>query len=154
MASALEHATKLSAQGRAPPLHPPPARPPESRGRTGWAGASPVEPGGHVTRTWSANRWSHGPHEGAPFASDGHHALSRGFPPCAQGPRPFAAPHWGLPPDSLEGLGSLCQPAVAVAAPLRRVALGPGACDEGTSGVGMARLGDPSLTPALAPGVF
>ena len=48
----------------------------------------------------------------------------------------------------------MCQPAVAVATPLRRVALGPGACDEGTSGVGMARLGDPSLTPALAPGVF
>jgi hypothetical protein len=97
---------------------------------------------------------SNGPHEGTQFASDGHHDLLRVFPPGAQVPIPFAEPHLGLPTDILEAFGSLFQPELEMATHLRRVARGPGAFDQGTSGLGMARLGDPSLTPALAPGVF
>ena len=77
----------------------------------------------------------------------------RVFPPCTQVPLPFAEPHVSLPTDILEALGELFQPEVERATHVRRVARGPGAFDQGTSGMGMTRLGDPSLPPALATGV-
>jgi hypothetical protein len=97
---------------------------------------------------------SHGPHEGTQFASDGDPDLMRVLPPGAQLSIPCAEPHWGLPTDSLEAFGYLFQPELEMATHLSRVAIGPGAFAQGTSGLGLARLGAPSLTPALAPGGF
>jgi hypothetical protein len=97
---------------------------------------------------------SNGPHKGTQFASDDHHDVIRVFPPRAQLPIPFAEPHLGLPTDILEVFGYLFQPELEMATHLSRVAIGPGAFDEGTSGMGVTRLGDTSLTPALATGVF
>ncbi len=75
------------------------------------------------------------------------------MPPCAQVPIPCAAPHVGLPTEIREAVGALVPVEVALATHLRRVVRGPGACAQGPSGLGMARLGDPALTPARAPGV-
>jgi hypothetical protein len=88
------------------------------------------------------------------LACDGHDDLIGVFPSCAQSSLPFAEPHLGLPTDILEAFGRLFQTSWERSTHLRRVAIGPGAFDQGASGRGMASLGAASLTTALATGIF
>ena len=95
-----------------------------------------------------------GPHKGTQFPGDGDDDLIGMFPSGAQLPIAFAQPHLGLPTDILDRLGQLLQAQLEMPADFGRVAIGPGAFDQGTAGMGIARLGDAALATPLATGVF
>jgi hypothetical protein len=73
---------------------------------------------------------------------------------CAALPRASAEAHLGLPTASLDGLGELFQAPLQVPTACGGGARGPGAFDQGTTGLGMPRLGEAALTAPLARRVF
>ena len=76
------------------------------------------------------------------------------FPRAHQLSVAFAQAHLGLPTDVLDGLGTLLQAQLEMPTDFGGVAIGPGAFDQGTAGMGVARLGDAALTAPLSTGVF
>ena len=86
--------------------------------------------------------WRHRPPQGPQCAgASPDHAMGV----CAageQGARAFTEPPWRLPTDNLPGLGPLCQPELEMPADFGGRPRGPGACDEGTARLGVARFGD------------
>ena len=66
----------------------------------------------------------------------------------------FTQPHLGLPTDVLDGFGLLFQSQLEVATDLGRIAVGPGAFDQGATGMGIAGFGDRTLPASLATGIF
>jgi hypothetical protein len=63
-------------------------------------------------------------------------------------------PHLRPPADVLEGFGQLFQTQLEMTADFGRVAIGPPALDECSSGMAIARLGDAPLTAPLPRRVF
>jgi hypothetical protein len=59
-----------------------------------------------------------------------------------------------LPPEVLERLRELFQPAWPVATDRGGIPVGPGPFDQGTAGMGVAGFGERTLPPALTAGVF
>jgi hypothetical protein len=103
--------------------------------------------------------WSHGyllgngPHEGHQFPSDGHHDLMGMFSAGDESSIALAPPHLGLPTDSLDRFGELCQTALEMTADLGRIAVGPGAFNQRPAGMGIARLGNAALATTLTTGI-
>ena len=64
----------------------------------------------------------------------------------------FAQAPLGFPTEVLERLGWLLESQVQMAAHFGRVALGPGPCDQHTTGMGIARLGDCTLATPFTTG--
>jgi hypothetical protein len=96
----------------------------------------------------------HGPHTRTQVPGDGDDDEVSVFPAGAPLPLAFAQVDRGLPTASLDGLGHLRQAQWEMPTDFGRVARGPGACDQGSAGMGVAGLRDAALTPPLARGGF
>jgi hypothetical protein len=59
--------------------------------------------------------------------------------------RPFAEPDWRFPPDRRDRCRALFQAQWQVTTDVRWSPVGPGACDERTTRMGVARLGQAAL---------
>jgi hypothetical protein len=94
-----------------------------------------------------------GPHKGTQCPGQGDHALL-GIVACGhQGALPWAAPDLGLPAAGLERCGELCQAPLEMPTDCGRIPGGPGPCDQGTPGMGMARLGHTALLTPRPTGI-
>jgi hypothetical protein len=96
----------------------------------------------------------HGPHTRTQVPGDGDDDEGSVFPAGAPLPLAFAQADRGLPTASLDGLGPLRQAQWEMPPDFGRVARGPGACEQGSAGLGVAGLRDAALTPPLARGGF
>jgi hypothetical protein len=96
----------------------------------------------------------HSPHKRTQCPGDGAHHLVGVFPAGAQVPIAFAQADLRVPTPVLDGLGHLCQAQLEMPTDFGRVALGPGACDQGSPGMSIPGLGHASLTAPLARRVF
>ena len=59
-----------------------------------------------------------------------------------------------LPADILDGLAEFFEAYLQLAADLGRIAIGPGAFDEGLAGMAVTGFGDPALTTLTGAGIF
>ena len=66
----------------------------------------------------------------------------------------FAQPDLGLPTDVLDGFGLLFEAQLQMPADLGGIAIGPGAFDQGASGMGVAGFGHRPLPAPLPAGIF
>ena len=95
-----------------------------------------------------------GPQKGTPFPGNGAHDLIGMFacgPPVAI---PCAEPDLGLPANGLDRGGELCQPQWEMTTDCGRRPVGPGAFDQGTTGMGMRGLGNAPLLTPRPTGIF
>src|ERR1043166_9361522 len=95
-----------------------------------------------------------GPHKRTQFPRDGDDHLVRIFPAGAQLPIACAYSYMGLPTDVVDGLRHLFQAQLEMPTDFGGGARGPGAFDQGTAGMAVARLGDASLLAPLSRRVF
>ena len=72
---------------------------------------------------------------------------------CEQVSRAFAQPPLRFPTEVLEGVGQLCEPPLEMPADCGGIPGGPGACDEGAAGVGLAGCGERAVVAMVACGV-
>src|SRR5205807_8709651 len=93
-------------------------------------------------------------HKCTEFPCDGHDHLVGVFPAGAQLPIAFAQSNLGLPTHVLDGLRHLLQAQLEMPTDFGRVAIGPGAFDQGPAGMGVPRLGNAALAAPLASGVL
>ena len=96
----------------------------------------------------------HGPQKRPEFPRDGNDHLVGIFPSGAQRSVAFAQAYLGLPTALLARRGHLRQASWQRPADFRGEARGPGACDQGTAGMAVARRGDAALSASLARRVF
>ena len=96
---------------------------------------------------------SHGPQKARQFPGHGHHHLVRVFASSDHASLPFAPSSLRLPPEVLDRLRELFQPAWPVATDVGGIPVGPGPFDEGASGVGGPGLGARTLPAALTTGI-
>jgi hypothetical protein len=90
----------------------------------------------------------HGPHEGTAFAGNGHDHLVGIFAFGHALALPLAEADRGLPPAGLERCRALCQAQGQGPTAVGGIPIRPGACDQGTTGMSMAGLGQaPLRTP-------
>ena len=92
------------------------------------------------------HRLRHGPHARHHFPGHGHHDLVGRLPARDHLAIALPPPHLRPPAEVLEGVGPLFRTPLELTADVGRVARGPRACDESSSGLAMARLGDGPLT--------
>src|SRR5882724_4949974 len=96
----------------------------------------------------------HGTHTRDQRTGNRDHNLMGLFAPCAELPIACAQAHLCLPTDVLDRLGEFFQSKLQMPTDLSRVARGPGAFDQGTTGMGLTGLGDAPLTAPLSRRVF
>ena len=94
-----------------------------------------------------------GPHEPNALTRHRHHHLVGVFPPCHQASTAFAQAHVGFLTDVLDGCGWLLESQLHAATDFRGIPVRPGAFDQGSTGMTMARCGDGALTTPLTRGV-
>ena len=92
----------------------------------------------------------HGPHKRTQFPRDGDHNLVGMFPSGASLSGALASSSLRLPTAILDRLGPLLQASWQMPAHVGGGARGPGACDQGTAGLAVARLGDAALVAPLS----
>jgi hypothetical protein len=95
-----------------------------------------------------------GPQKRAQFTGYRDYDLSGLFASCAALPIASAEAHLGLPTHVLDRLGELFESELQVPTDFGWVTIGPGSFDQGTTGMGIPRLGDATLTPPLSRRVF
>ena len=96
----------------------------------------------------------HGPHKGTQFPGHGNHDVMGIFTFGHQVARPFAEPNLGLPPEGMDRGGELLQTQLEMPTDFGRIPVGPGPCDEGATGMGIARLGQTALLTPRPTGIF
>ena len=67
---------------------------------------------------------------------------------------PLAEPNLGLAADGLDRGGELFQAPLEMTTDCGRIPVGPGPCDQGTTGMGMARLSNTALLTPRPTGIF
>jgi hypothetical protein len=93
----------------------------------------------------------HGPHEARPLPRPGHGAHVGVLPACDESSVALTAPDLGLPAEVMAAFGLVFESPLQLSGHLGGVALGPGACDQSPSGLGVAGVGD-GPRPALLTG--
>jgi hypothetical protein len=94
------------------------------------------------------------PHKCTQFPGNSNDHLIGGLSSGDQLPRAFAQAGLRLPTDILDGFGHLLKAQLEMATDLGRIAVCPGAFDQGPAGMRIPGLGDAALTAPLARRVF
>ena len=100
------------------------------------------------------NLAGHRPHKGRHFAGDRNYYLIDVLTSSHQAAIAFAQAHLGFPTDLLDRFGHGFQSELQVATHLGRVAIGPRAFDEDTTGMRVAGFRDSPLASPLSRGVL
>ena len=101
-----------------------------------------------------SNLLGNGPHAAHQFTGNGHHDVVGVFPSCHEVSVAFAEPGLGLPTDVLDDLGLVFESQLQVSTDLRGIAVGPGAFNQSTSGLGVPGFGNGPLLAPLTRGIF
>jgi hypothetical protein len=97
-------------------------------------------------------RLGDGPAKARQLPGHGHDHWGGRLPPCHESARALAPSHVGLPAQVRDDLGWLCASSLEVATHWGRSARRPGAFNERSTGMRLARVGEGTLPAALTPG--
>jgi hypothetical protein len=111
-----------------------------------------------TSRRWGLRRHRHlfgnRPHKRRSFPGNGHDDEVRVFAACEPLSVACAQPDLGFPAAVLDDLGWVFQSQLQVPTDVGGIAIGPGAFNEGATGMRMTGCGDGALTASLPTGMF